>query len=706
MKPNFVRPSMTASRSHRVIAKILPVLSALVLAVSSCSDDPNDLSRYTSTAEYASDFIQNREKFSTFVQVVKRSNMLALLGTYGSYTIFAPTNDAFDAYLAGLGLSSIDELSQEDCDTITFTHIIEQAFFTTDYNDGTYPVLNMMDRTLTITCDSDTVSTPGEVTLALYVNKTARMIAYDDSVENGVVHTMASLISVNNNMLPALMETDSTVSLFYEAMVLTHMDDSLQAYKDETYSVGSDSIDWTNDALVFHTAVEYDNVAYMENRYFNFTVFAPQNSVLEEKYGVTDIEGLIELAHQCYDPVYPDDADIEDYTDRSNALNRFVSYHILDRLGTYYGLTCVDGANSTLASNWARNRWDIADWYETMMPYSILKCSFPSGSANGLYINRRGVQSRADGRGYKIPGAKVTPDSDVDIDQTAVNGVYHYIDDILSYGYHPGQDNNGSVGIYTQETVFTERLRIDCSTLSPDFMTSGARGHYTTTTIENGKYGTSSYSTSAATNWEHCLGFKAGSAKNFEFNDNTHVHVRPRVLYYWSYGGDEVTVKGRYDLTVKLPPVPAGDWELRMFTCVGYDSRGIVQFYIDDVPQGIPFDMRPGGSEYGWKSDDDLGDEEQIAAFDKQWHYQGWMKGPKSYWSANSETGGDVGAVFRDAANTVRRVIGTFHSYGKEDHYLRLQQKMESSENELNFDFIELCPSTIYNNPDVREDKW
>jgi len=687
----------------KLLALVVAIVTVMPFALVSCSDDPDESSRYTTTKEYAKDFLLNREdKFSEFSAIVTRSNMMDLLGTYGSYTVFAPTNDAVDTYLHNKGLTSVEELSQAECDTITFNHIIEQAFFTTDFNDGTYPVMNMLERPLTITCDSDLVTNPGEVTLAVYINKTSRMIQMDDSVQNGVVHTMNAVIGTSNSMVPDVLKADSTITLFYEALELTHMADSMQRYIDENYSVGSDSIDWTNDALVMHTASEYDNVAYMEHRYFKYTVFVPQDKVLEEKYGVTDIEGLKKLAAQCYDPLYPEDADITDPTDRRNSLNRFVSYHMLDRLGTYYSLTCVDGPNSTLAKNFSRNRWDISDWYETMMPHSILKCSFPSGSESGLYINRRGVQSRADGRGVKIRGSLVIPASQVDVDQTAVNGVYHYIDDILSFGYHPG------LGVKVWEKLFSEeRLRIDCSTLSPDFMTSGARGHYTKSSYENGKYGIWD-ATANATNKNTCLGFKAGSATNFEFTDATHIHVRPRVLSFWSYQGDEVTVRGRFDFTVKLPPVPAGDWEVRMFTCIGFSSRGIVQYYIDNVPQGIPFDMRPGGADakVGWKSDASLGDEEQIAAFDKQFHYKGWMKGMKSYGSATSEAGGTQGTVFRTFANTLRKVIGIFHSDGETDHYLRLQQKLESENNELNFDMIELCPSSVYNNPDLAEDRW
>ena len=339
------------------------------LSFVSCDDDPGADSYYTSKAEYAADFLKNREKFSEFTQIVQRSHMLDLLGTWGSYTVFAPTNEAIDKYLAGKGLTSIDQLSQSDCDTITYNHIIEQEFFTTDFNDGTYPVMNMLDRPLTITCDSDTLSVPGEVQLAIYINKSSRMIQMDDSVENGVVHTMNQVIGTSNDMVADLLSKDENVSLFYSALVLTHMNDSLQRFIDESYSVGSDSIDWTNDRLCIHTAVEYDNVAYMEHRYFKYTAFVETNDVYE-RYGVTDIEGLKKLAADIYDPKYPEDADITDPTDRRNSLNRFVSYHLLPFQGTYYNLTEVDGPNSTLAQNFNRRYWDIADWYETMMPYS------------------------------------------------------------------------------------------------------------------------------------------------------------------------------------------------------------------------------------------------------------------------------------------------------------------------------------------------
>lgn len=663
----------------KFVAALLLLMSAVQVSFVSCSDDPGAENYYTFTGEYAADFLRNRDKFSEFTTIVQRANLMDLLATYGSYTVFAPTNDAIDKYLANNGLSSVDELSDADCDTLARNHIIEQSYFTSDVSDGTYNQMNMLDLPLTITSDT--------VTLKSYINKSAEIVQADDSVRNGVVHTLGSVIGTQNSMLPDLMSEDSTISLFVEAMVATGFDERLKDYIDPNYSVGSDSIDWTNDKLVFHTASEYDNVAYMEKRYYKFTCFVEQNSVYE-KYGIKTIDDLIAKAKELYDPVYPEYADITDLTDPNNSLNRYVAYHFLDRLGNYYSLTCVDGGNNTLAKSFNRRKQDISDWYETMAPYSTLKCSFPSGPDVGLYINRRGVQSRADSRGVFIRGAKVSAPSDMP-DNTAVNGIYHYIDDIIAYDQQ------------TQtEVIGDERLRIDCTTLSPDFMTSGARGHYTKTSDENGKYGVWN-STSNHTNPNTCLGFKTGSAKNFEYTDATHLHVRPRYLSFWSYQADEVTIKGQYDFTVKLPPVPEGDYELRLFTCVDFSSRGIVQFYVDGSPCGIPFDMRPGGAKYGWQSDASLGDEDAIASFDKSFHNIGWMKGPKAY-----TTSAGSGTIMRDGANMIRRVITVFHSDGRTDHYLRCQQKLESTENEMNFDMIELCPRSVYNNENYPEDRW
>ncbi|MBR3619016.1 MAG: fasciclin domain-containing protein [Bacteroidaceae bacterium] len=691
-------------------------LSVVQMGIVSCSDDPGVENYYTAVREYASDYLQNREQFSEYVQILQKATgergdlrLIDMLGTYGSYTVFAPTNEAVDKYLRSKGVSSVDELSKEDCDTIALNSIIEKAFFTTDYSNGQYPKSNMLEHIVSVKSDTVWSESKQDSVLAMYINQSALIAHADDSVGNGVVHTMNSIVDSNNDLIGTVLLKDSACLLYCAALQVTGMIDSLQYYVDDTYGWATsqdriDSCTWTNDKLCIHTAVEYDNVAYPEKRYFNFTVFMCPDSILYEKYGIETLDDLRAKARELYEPVYPEDADVTDETDRRNYLNRFISYHILDRYGTYLSLTSFD--NNAMQYCFNRRKYDMCDWYPTLMPHSSMKFSFPSGAQAGLYINRRGVQSRADERGVFVRGARVTNPKDMTVDQTAINGIYHYIDDVAAY------DRT------TQEVVFNECIRLDCTTLSPDFMTlltdgETARGHTCRTTHHNGLYGDGGQGPSAASNKNTCIGFKSGYARNISYSPATHLHVRMKVLGFWSYEGDEVTIKGRFDVTVKLPPVPEGTYEVRMMTCTAFDSRGIVQYYLGDdpdhmIPQGIPFDMRPNGRVlYGFKTDDELGDEDAIAAFDKAIHNIGWMKGPKVYEPGDRSSYG-AAPTMRNLGDgqTCRRVIGTFHTDGKTDQYLRLQQKMESENNELNFDFIEICPSSVYNNEYFPEPQW
>ena len=364
----------------------------------SCDDDPGVDNYYTSTKQYASDFLKSKSQFSEFVKAVERSHKLDLIGTYGQYTIFAPTNAAIDEYLRNKNVSSVEELSQVDCDTLVLNHIIEEvAYFTTDYSDGVYPHSNMCDRFLTITCDS--IIPEGQNTPVMRINKKSIITHPDDSVANGVVHTIDRVIDLQNEMLPALIDQDSTATLFATALYMTGLDRLMQDYIDTTYHVGSDSIDWTNDKLVLSTANdnERDNVAYMEKRFFKYTAFVETDEVMRRafidvtdpsvaiaKYGKaydvdyskcqTGIDSLRAMAAALYDDVYPEDAQyFDDLTNRSNSLNRFISYHLLPFSATYYQLTCVDGENTNLPYNFNRRKYDIADWYETMLSFGLFQ---------------------------------------------------------------------------------------------------------------------------------------------------------------------------------------------------------------------------------------------------------------------------------------------------------------------------------------------
>ena len=221
--------------------KVLALLAVIAFAAAGCNDADIPENYYSSTKVTAAGYLGgNTEEFSEFISILKRANYYTLLSTYGEFTLFAPNNDAVNAYLAENGYSSIDDIPQNTIDTLARTHIIKKgAYFTTDVSDGALPEMNMIDRYIVLSSDSDVTN---DNALVFYVNKKARIVAKDDSVTNGVVHVINNVLTASNLFLPDLIEADTTATLFAKALRLTGLADSISKYVDESYSCHDDSV--------------------------------------------------------------------------------------------------------------------------------------------------------------------------------------------------------------------------------------------------------------------------------------------------------------------------------------------------------------------------------------------------------------------------------------------------------------------------------
>lgn len=631
--------------------KVFGLLAVLAVAMIGCSDsDDVPENYYSSTKMTAAQFLDNRSgEFSQFIDILKRTNYYSLLSTYGEFTVFAPDNNAVNKYLQESGYQAISNIPAAELDTLARTHIVKRgAYFTTDVSDDALPEMNMIDRYIVLSSDSDVNNNNA---LVIYVNKRARIIEKDDSVTNGVVHVVNNVLTASNLFLPDLIQTDSTVSLFAEALFLTNMSDSISNYIDENYSCEDDSV--TFGVRTFYGGY-WQQRYFPEKRYFKYTAFVEQNSVYNAA-GIYTIDDLKAYAKSIYDQVYPQDAGLydDDYTNRKNPLNRFVSYHLINRIGNY-GDWAPSG--EIKAQCCVTSVWDPEDFYETMCPGTIVRFCSPSA---GLFMNRKGLQNNASVRGVKV----LSPSESGNTDQSALNGVYHYIDRILAYTPE------------VRDNVLNCRIRLDATTLSRDFMNAGARGHF---------------------GEDYFVGFKPGFIDGWEIKGETEIGVHSKELHWHSYQGDAMLVGGIYDVSIKLPPVPSGTYEVRLCYTVGRE-RGVVQAYLNDGEKetacGIPIDLRTYGNSpiIGWVADTE--DSEENKANDKAMHNRSYMKGIASYRSAGGE-------VFRNNVENLRRILTTAYLDNTKTYKLRLRQVLEDPDCHLSFDFIELCPKSVYGSPE------
>ncbi len=629
-------------------------------AMTACVDNDDDvpMSRYTAEKMTAAQFLEeNEDRVGDFITLLKRTAYFSMLSTYGDYTVFAPNNEAIAKYMANNGYSDVESIPLAVCDTLARTHIIKtKAYFTTDISEGSLG-MNMAETFIELSINTDAENNNAVVH---YANKVARMVEFDDSVTNGVVHIVNNIIPRTSDKLPDVIKADSTVSIFAEALFLTGMADSLMAYEDKNYPEwGADkasqdsAYQWS--IMVKCKAEGSDPCQWVQKRYFKFTAFIEPDEVYK-KHGINNINDLIAHAKQVYDAVYPEDAGKYDgdYRNRKNPLNRFVSYHLLDRILPYDEVIM----RKDCFKHWDLDKSDPEEFYETMCPGTLMRFCYPNEE---LYINRKGLKAN-----YEVEGVRVKKSMESgDALQQAPNGMYHYLDDILEYTTE------------VRDVVMNCRIRFDSTVLSPDFFNSDRPGY--------GEDKLRGYRLDYIKNWK-VMGEKAVIALHGE---------GPWWQHYKSNG---ITISGIFDVTIKLPPVPKGTYEIR----TGYTAnveRGVVQFYLNNVPCGIPADLRIGGWDptIGWVADV-TGDTPEARnankAIDKAMHNRGYMKGMDCYWQGAAKEN-----ALRNLTNNLRYVLTTQYLDDNETYYLRARQVLKDPECYWSFDFIEFCPKSVYGSP-------
>jgi len=375
-----------------------------------------------------------------------------------------------------------------------------------------------------------------------------------------------------STLLPSCLASDSRTQLFSQALQLTGLADTLRNYVYADY-------DGSNLPKYYYRAhVRSEVASYNATRYKKYTVFAETDDVFAAN-GINNLDQLKAYAKQVYDATFPEDASVTDPTDRRNSLNRFVAYHILCHGSSYWYLTYYDGEMTDMFVN--TRLTDVSTWYRTLMPEASLKCSYPKiGDESGVYLNHRGLRNGPDKYGKQVRGAKVVADGEQDFDHKCFNGYYFYIDRILAYDQTTRDEVLGS-----------ELWRVDFKTLSSDIMNNAdeLRGNYLKDDGLNGPADDSDFPENGRNyiyKWDCMENVKGDVTKS-----SAGLIARRAHAEFWSWQGDEVNIIGDFDMTIKLPPLPPGEWEVRMGTCP-LETRPYVRIYLNGEVTIDTLDMR------------------------------------------------------------------------------------------------------------------
>ena len=80
--------------------------------------------------------------FSILVEAVKKADLVGALSADGPFTVFAPTNEAFNALFKQLGVSGIKDITAEQLTPILTYHVVSGKVMSTDLSNTSVATLN------------------------------------------------------------------------------------------------------------------------------------------------------------------------------------------------------------------------------------------------------------------------------------------------------------------------------------------------------------------------------------------------------------------------------------------------------------------------------------------------------------------------------------------------------------------------------------
>jgi transforming growth factor-beta-induced protein len=236
------------------------LMFAMVLFLASCSedDDNNVEPQVPATQKSIVEIATSDANFSILADALTKADLVNALSGDGPFTVFAPTNDAFEMLFESLGVNGIEDLSAEALTPILLYHVIGAKAMSTDLTTGYYETLSAA------TPDNKGIVLYAKVNNGVMINNSINVVTADIEASNGVVHVVDKVI-----LPPTVVDiaiANSNFSTLVAAVVKAGLVEALSA----------------------------------EGPY---TVFAPTNAAFDAAFTALGISGLDDLTPEALTPI-------------------------------------------------------------------------------------------------------------------------------------------------------------------------------------------------------------------------------------------------------------------------------------------------------------------------------------------------------------------------------------------------------------------
>jgi uncharacterized surface protein with fasciclin (FAS1) repeats len=224
--------------------------------------------------------VSKPDQFSDWAKIIEKSGYAGFLTAYGSYTMFAPTNDAVHLYLTDVNKASVNDFTVAEAKDIVTFHLIQDTLSTPVFKDGKLPTVTMYGQYLV----AGVTNTSGVSSIT--INRQALITQGNVRTGNGLIHVLDHVLKPAAKSTAQLISDNPNLSIFKQALIATGFYDSVNVVSTAT-----------------------------PKRWF--TVLAETNQALADS-GITSYSALVAKLSNTGDPRNPLDS-----------LHIYVAYHVI-----------------------------------------------------------------------------------------------------------------------------------------------------------------------------------------------------------------------------------------------------------------------------------------------------------------------------------------------------------------------------------------
>ena len=244
------------------LKKLLPGLLLMFIVFQSCDNNDDDNTIEPSTVV---NLAVDSADLTSLVSALQRADLVDTLNGEGPFTVLAPTNDAFAAFLSANNFNSLDEVPTSVLTNILLNHVVSGSLTASDLSTG-------YANTLATSAASGTaMSLYIDTSNGVKFNGVSSVSSADIIADNGVVHKVDAVIG-----LPSVV-TFATADPNFSTLVSALTRDDLT-----TDFVGILSTDSSTSPAPF-------------------TVFAPINDAFNRLLGELNLTALSEIDEPTLD---------------------------------------------------------------------------------------------------------------------------------------------------------------------------------------------------------------------------------------------------------------------------------------------------------------------------------------------------------------------------------------------------------------------